>query len=111
MMSRIERIRRPAKPGSSAKAEVERLSDADAFDPRTLPIPASSVRVVSDVRYSEPEPPSVFAAQLIGQHGQKRGLRAGPMHIDAANGAYNKIEWSGSKDRRAVVGQSARTKI
>ena len=110
-MSRIDRIRRSAKPGTPAKADIAHLTDADAFDPRTLPIAAGSVRVVSDVRYHDPEPPSVFAAQLIGQHGQKRGLRAGPVHIDAANGAYKKIEWSGSKDRRAVVGQTTRTKI
>lgn len=110
-MSRIDRIRRSAKPGTPAKAEIDRLSDADAFDPRTLPIPASAVRVVSDVRYQDSEPPAVFAAQLIGQHGQRRGLRAGPVHINAAQGAYNRIEWSGSKDRRTAAGQTAKTKI
>ncbi len=51
------------------------------------------------------------AAQLIGQHGQRRGLRAGPVHINAAQGAYNKIEWSGSKDRRVATGHMAKTKI
>lgn len=110
-MSRIDRIRRSAKPGTPAKASIDPISDADAFDPRTLPIPAGAVRVVSDVRYEPSEPPTIFAAQLIGQHGQRRGLRAGPVHIDAAQGAYNRIEWSGSKDRRVAVGHMAKTKV
>lgn len=110
-MSRIDRIRRSAKPGTPAKPSIDPISDANTFDPRTLPIPASAVRVVSDVRYPDSEPPTIFAAQLIGQTGQRRGLRAGPVHIDAAQGAYNKIEWSGSKDRRVAVGHTARTKI
>ena len=50
-------------------------------------------------------------APPLGQDGQKRGLRAGPLHIEAARGAYNKVEWSGSKDRRARAGRKAKTEI
>ena len=57
------------------------------------------------------ESDAVFAAQLIGQEGQKRGLRAGPLHIEAARGAYNKVEWSGSRDRRARAGRKAKTEV
>jgi hypothetical protein len=53
----------------------------------------------------------VFSAQLIGQDGQKRGLRGGDPVIDSAKTAYNRTEWSGSRDRRARKGRAARTEI
>ena len=51
------------------------------------------------------------AAQLMGQDGQRRGLRAGPQVVDTARAAYNRVEWSGSYDRRARKGRQARTDI
>lgn len=52
-----------------------------------------------------------FAAQLLGQPGQKRGLRAGPPAIDAARTAYKKTEYSGPADRRPPAGGAARKEI
>lgn len=61
-----------------------------------------------------PEPadgPAAFKAQLLGQDGQKRGLRGGPAVLDAAKSTYNRIEWSGPADRRARKGGAAKTEI
>lgn len=54
---------------------------------------------------------AAFAAQLLGQPGQKRGLRAGPPAIDAARTAYKKTEYSGPADRRPSAGRAARREI
>ena len=40
--------------------------------------------------------PAAFAAQLLGQGGQKRGLRGGPETLDKARNAYLEAEWSGA---------------
>ena len=54
---------------------------------------------------------SVFAAQLMGQGGQKRGLRGGPETLGAAKSAYHQTEWSGGADRRARKGGVTKTDI
>jgi hypothetical protein len=48
---------------------------------------------------------------MIGQDGQRRGLRAGPASIDAAHSAYKRIEWSGPYDRRAAAGRYRREEV
>ncbi|MCC7268399.1 MAG: hypothetical protein IT546_13830 [Caulobacteraceae bacterium] len=76
------------------------------------------------VAESEPEPAAAprepkaasdgalaFAAQLLGQPGQKRGLRAGAPALDAARSAYKKTEYSGPADRRPPAGRAAKTEI
>lgn len=78
---------------------------------RSLPVPVES-------RTETPPPPprgrsdgaAVFAAQLLGQDGQKRGLRA-PGTVETAKGAYTRAEWSGRIDRRARKGRMGKTEI
>ena len=48
---------------------------------------------------------AVFAAQQLGQAGQKRGLRGGPPVLDAARSAYLGAEYSGSNERRPQPGR------
>lgn len=55
--------------------------------------------------------PSAFAAQVLGQSGQKRGLRGGPPVLDAARSTYLETEWSGPNDRRPGRGAVAKTHI
>jgi len=61
------------------------------------------------------EPPAsaaaVFAAQMLGQDGQKRGLRGGPETLDKARTSYLGTEWSGHADRRPKAGQITKTEI
>ena len=107
-MSRIDRIRRAGQVGKAIQA------DNDAHDevpePRQMRLPAV-IPAAKPPPAGDRDAAAAFAAQLIGQDGQKRGLRAGPLHIEAARGAYNKVEWSGSKDRRARAGRTAKTEV
>ena len=74
----------------------------------TLPV----VQSVPPTAPTEPDPgPSAFAAQLLGQSGQKRGLRGGVPVLDAARSAYLGAEWSGRSDRRPPRGGLAKTRI
>ena len=48
-------------------------------------------------------------SQLIGQVGQKRGLRGGPPVLKSARSAYLGTEWSGKSDRRPPKGLFSKT--
>lgn len=110
-MSRIERIARAASARRSAAAKSPGTGgEAGSVN---LPVPVGEAR---DVPRSEPRPDAVggdavFEAQLMGQEGQKRGLRGGQSVLDAARRTYNRIEWSGAWDRRARKGRKAREEI
>ena len=56
-------------------------------------------------------PPALFAAQVLGQKGQKRGLKGGPPVLDAARSTYLGAEYSGKRDRRPRVGKATQTEI
>ncbi|RZJ87392.1 MAG: hypothetical protein EON88_23005 [Brevundimonas sp.] len=45
-----------------------------------------------------------FSAQLLGQDGQKRGLRGGAPVLNAARSTYLETEYSGDADRRPRKG-------
>lgn len=103
-MSSIDPIRRAARLRRAARAAAERVEAARSSEHAGLPVPQGGAYTVPP----SPEPPAsaaVFDAQLLGQDGQKRGLRAGPAAIDSASASYNRVEWSGSKDRRARKGR------
>jgi hypothetical protein len=106
MMSRIERIRRAEILRRASKgAPVEEDGEAEVVH---LPVPVGAARTVPP-RDSRPAGAAVFAAQLLGQDGQKRGLKAGQPLFDTAKQTYNQAEWSGAKDRRARPGKITRT--
>jgi hypothetical protein len=63
-----------------------------------------------------PTPPAdagaaVFAAQMMGQTGQRRGLKGGPPVLDAARSAYLGAEHSGAAERRPLPGKAKDTDI
>jgi hypothetical protein len=109
MMSRIDPIRR-----SDVMRRAARPDPADGAD---ASIEAEVVRLpapVGQVKRVDPRPhrdgnAATFAAQLMGQDGVRRGLRAGPGLIDDATDLYNRTEWSGAKDRRAPKGAKTKT--
>ena len=110
-MSRIDRIRRAALVRRANKAETDPVDDAPAAGGAGLP---AALEPVTGPRSFKDDPRrglSEIAAQLIGQSGERRGLRAGESLLDAARDAYNRTEWSGSYDRRARKGRQARTDI
>ena len=110
MTSPINPIRRADQPRRSHRAR------ADAADPAH----ESGDRSVPAIYDGEPVGPApdpatqgagVFSAQLMGQDGQKRGLRGGPETLGAARTAYGRTEWSGAADRRARKGSVGKTEI
>jgi hypothetical protein len=54
---------------------------------------------------------AAFAAQLMGQTGQRRGLKGGPPVLDAARSAYLGTKHSGAGERRPRPGQTEDTDI
>lgn len=55
--------------------------------------------------------PTVFAAQILGQTGARKGLRGGPPVLDAARSTYLGNEYAGAKDRRPKPGKSTKTEL
>ena len=99
---------------------------------RALPAPRDTDRPEADgeedvtfVRDEQPAPPppnarpnarkggafATFAAHLMGQSGQKRGLRGGQEVLDAARSTYLGTEYSGPADRRPKAGLIKKTEI
>ncbi len=82
---------------------------------RLLPVPIGAPAAAGERRSAgtgqTPRGVGVFAAQLIGQTGQKRGLRGGPSVLQAARTAYLGAEYCGDYDRRPPLGLVKRTAI
>jgi len=92
---------------------------------RALPAPREGDRhetdeetvfVVDDEAPPPPRPPrregfAAFAAHIIGQPGQKRGLRGGQEVLDTARSTYLGTEYSGEADRRPKAGLLKKTNI
>ncbi|MDB5445368.1 MAG: hypothetical protein JWQ97_685 [Phenylobacterium sp.] len=110
MTSPIDPIRRALRLRRAGKAEPERSDESAAADGANLPVPVDAPHTVPP-RGETPASAAVFDAQLLGQAGQKRGLRAGSTAIDSAAASYNRTEWSGAKDRRARKGGITKTEI
>jgi hypothetical protein len=110
MLSRIDRLRRTSPAQRASRTDNHRPAEADIVR-ANLPVPVSPAydepHTRQDFRHGDAE----LDAQLMGQTGERRGLRAGPLLIDVANASYNRVEWSGSYDRRAKAGRQTRTTI
>jgi hypothetical protein len=103
MTSPIEPIR-SGRPFRRTGRATESGSARPEPEIENLPVAVGSSRTIP--RPPPPDPEAAFAAHLLGQDGQKRGLRAGPGLIETARQLYNHVEWSGSNDRRARKGRS-----
>lgn len=110
MMSRIDPIRRADLLRKATRPDPEQPEEAAEAQVVRLPVPVDRVSRILP-RDERPDGQSAFTAQLMGQDGQKRGLKAGVEVIGAAKSLYNRTEWSGAKDRRAPTGARAKTKI
>jgi len=93
----VRRTRKAAgKPSETAASEAANLPVL--LDPPTPPLAAGAARA-SD---------AAIRAQVIGE---RRGLRAGPTIHDEARTTYNRVAWSGGKDRRRPKGGAAKTEV
>ena len=111
MMSRIDRIRRAVSARGASRTEVEQPEEAFELVGVNLPVPVTPVQRTRTFRDERRHAGSEFATQLIGQDGERRGLRAGPPAFNAARAAYNSVEWSGPYDRRKPRGTLRRDVI
>ena len=103
---------RPRRAGDPAQG------DAGAAAPRSnLPVVASPGQThhrpadAADSRPAADRLAAAFAAHVLGQSGQKRGLRGGPQVLDRARSTYLGAEWSGHADRRPPKGAITKTEI
>ena len=110
-MSRIDRIRHTALVRRAYKAEADRAEEARTAGGANLPVPVEPVTGPRTFKDDARRGHSELSAQLMGQMGERRGLRAGAPLLDAARNAYNRTEWSGRYDRRARKGVQTRTEI
>ncbi|MBQ1541614.1 hypothetical protein C5708_17065 [Caulobacter sp. CCUG 60055] len=104
--------RRKSVRGGRRVSDVQPAGEAEA-DPQAasgLPIPVSPVRAEEPTPAADRAAP-VFAAHLLGQGQQKRGLRGGPETLEQARSSYLKTEWSGPADRRARKGRLTKTDV
>ena len=110
MLSRIDAIRRADIARNARRSEPEAREAEAHTRPAQLPVPVARVERVQP-RAGRSGGQAMFAAQLIGQDGAKRGLRAGAEALDRADSVYKRTEWSGSRDRRARKGAITRTDV
>jgi hypothetical protein len=108
MLSRIDLLRRVTSARRPARTEPERTEESADTEVANLPVAVGLAgpyqRVQRrDFRHGDCE----FEAQLIGQAGERRGLRGGASLLEMARAAYNRVEWSGAYDRRARTGRRA----
>ncbi|HEX8233475.1 MAG TPA: hypothetical protein VF559_09055 [Caulobacteraceae bacterium] len=100
-------------PGPEKRARERRSGDrraTPALEHRpALPVVVEAAPPPAPDPLEPADPTTAFAAQLLGQPGQKRGLRGGPETLERAREAYLGAEWLGPKDRRIPRGKAAKT--
>lgn len=110
MTSPIDPIRRAAQTRRAQRSDADPVDGEDEAERVNLP-------AIYDGPVSAPPPQprldggAAFAAHLMGQGGEKRGLRGGPPVLDAAKSVYSRTEYSGPHDRRARKGGVTKTEI
>jgi hypothetical protein len=104
--------------GASGSQSVSRRTiaddqhaDSDAADTGEARLPMVVAQEPHAAPRSRRAALAAFAAQLLGQGGQKRGLRGGRETLDKARSAYLEAEWSGPADRRLRAGRITKTEI
>ena len=100
---RTNLVRRAQRPRTADREEAQEAADRGVpaiYDSAPSPPPGGST-----------ESASTFNAHLMGQDGQKRGLRGGQPVIDKARAAYLETEFSGPDDRRPPKGLIRKTEI
>jgi hypothetical protein len=110
MTSPIDPIRR-ANAARRTRRSDKHGPEAPQSEDRSLPVPIEPQARAAPPPEPPPRSHAVFAAQLLGQDGQKRGLRGGAPVLNAAKDLYSRTEWSGPADRRRAKGKTTRTEV
>jgi hypothetical protein len=107
--SAVSALRRLLRRKSSS--ELARISDETSDHSASGDLPAIMVTRVVEQPPAPKADATVFAAQVLGQGGQKRGLKAGSEALERARATYLETEWSGPADRRIRRGRITKTEI
>lgn len=86
---------------SASRALVPLEASAEPADPPARPAPSPTADGGA----------AAFAAQIMGQTGQRRGLKGGPPVLGAARSAYLGAEHSGTAERRPQPGKAKNTDV
>ena len=110
--------------GPVQRRDERRESDRRSAERRDASTSASRALVPTDFPAEPAEPPArpaptpppdlsaaAFAAQVIGQTGQRRGLKGGPPVLDAARSSYLGANYAGGAERRPKPGKATDTDI
>ena len=90
---------RRAAAESRALTVTEAVAEPADVPARPAPVPAVDASAAA------------FAAQMLGQSGQRRGLKGGPPVLDAARSAYLGTKHSGAAERRPLPGKAKDTDV
>jgi hypothetical protein len=106
-------VRKPSRRRAARRAgPADRRADGDG---QNLPVViAAPCGLKADPGLPAPSAKpgaAAFSAQILGQDGQKRGLRGGPETLQKARNTYLGAEWSGLADRRPKAGRITKTEI
>ena len=87
--------------GSQSRALVPADFPAEPAEPpaRPAPVPPADASAAA------------FAAQVMGQTGQRRGLKGGPPVLDKARSTYLGANYSGAAERRPKPGKATDTDV
>ena len=109
-ISRVgERDRRAGQRREEAERRVASVSRAVVPTGLVIDVPPDPASPADPT--SPADPAAAFSAQLMGQKGQRKGLKGGPPVMNSARAAYLGNEYSGGNDRRPPSGLVKKTEI
>ena len=95
----------PVRGATERRSRERRQNERGRFSTGTDLVPAPQPTL------TEPGAEAAYTAQVLGQTGQKRGLKGGPPVLEQAKSAYLGAAYSGSSDRRPRPGRVTKTEI
>ena len=95
----------PVKGAAERRSRERRERERRGFSTGTDLVP------VSPPTSAEPSAEAAFTAQVLGQSGQKRGLKGGQPVLEQARSAYLDAAFSGRSDRRPKPGKVTKTEF
>ena len=97
---------------AAQRREAERRAETTGRS--LVPVEGEGVQTHSATP-ADPTPPAdpaaAFSAQLMGQSGQRKGLKGGPPVLNAARARYLGNEYSGEKELRPPAGLVKKTDV
>lgn len=108
----VDPVRRDDRRAADRRAAERRAASASrALVPIEIPDEPAEPPARPAPKPSADAGAAVFAAQVMGQSGQRRGLKGGPPVLGAARSAYLGTEHSGAGERRPQPGKARDTDV